>query len=386
MKMALALARRGLGRVEPNPAVGAVIVRGADVIGRGWHKKFGAPHAEVNAIADCLSAGRDAAGATMYVTLEPCCHVGKTGPCAEAIIAANIARVVVATIDPSEHNNGRGVERLRNAKVSVEVGLCERPARLLNAPFLKFARTRKCWVTLKWAQSIDCKLALADTSAEPPPSGVLRRVGADERRWLSGPASRKDAHKLRRRAGAIAVGIETVLADGPLLTPRPAGGKKPLRIVLDRRLRIPLQCRLLATASDFPVMVLTGQETYEQNRQKAGEIEATGAEVIACPADTGSNLPFLLDLLSSRQINHLLVEGGAKLITSFLRDRLADELVVYVAPKILGAEGTVGICEGLREMDEALELACVETKRLGDDVRVSGLTLEGLRALAISET
>jgi len=373
------LAAKGLGRVEPNPAVGAVIVRDDEIIGRGWHKEFGGPHAEVNAIADCLSSGQNAAGATMYVTLEPCCHVGKTGPCTEAIIAANIARVVVATIDPSEHNNGRGVEQLRRANVSVEVGLCERQARLLNAPFLKFATTGRPWVTLKWAQSIDGKLACAVTSHEPQATG-------DEHRWLSGPASRNDAHKLRRRAGAIAVGIETVLSDDPLLTPRPHGGKKPLRIVLDRRLRIPLQCRLLATAADFPVMLVTKQQTLEQNSDRVKEIEASGAEVIFCPADAGSNLSFLLDLLSSRRINHLLVEGGAKLITSFIKEKLADELVVYIAPKILGAEGTVGISKLFCGIDEPIESACVETKRFGDDIRISGLTPEGLAALAISET
>ncbi|MFB0524826.1 MAG: bifunctional diaminohydroxyphosphoribosylaminopyrimidine deaminase/5-amino-6-(5-phosphoribosylamino)uracil reductase RibD, partial [Phycisphaerae bacterium] len=251
MQIALRLAARGIGSVEPNPAVGAVIVKDSQIIGKGWHQKFGGPHAEINALQDCKKIDVSPQGATMYVTLEPCCHYAKTPPCTDAIIAAGLAKVVVATIDPSEHANGKGIQQLRNAGIEVQAGLCEAQARLLNAPFIKFAATGKCWVILKWAQTIDCKLAYADRT--------------EQQRWISNEQSRKDAHKLRRRAGGILVGINTVIADDPLLTPRPGRGKQPTRIVLDSSLRIPLNCQLLATAKKAPVLILTSEKAVQSN-------------------------------------------------------------------------------------------------------------------------
>jgi len=211
MGMALRLARRGIGSVEPNPAVGAVIVKANQIIGKGWHKKFGGAHAEINALEDCKTLGVNPRGAAMYITLEPCSVQGKTGPCTQAIIEAGVAKVLVATIDPSEHAGGKGIEQLRDAGIEVQTGICETQARLLNAPFIKFAVTGKCWVTLKWAQSIDGKVAIT----EPRPSGSG---------WISGEQSRKDVHKLRRRAQAILVGVNTVIADDPLLTARDSSG------------------------------------------------------------------------------------------------------------------------------------------------------------------
>ncbi len=190
MQSALKLAEKGISSVEPNPAVGCIIIKAGQLIGKGYHKKFGGPHAEVNALEDCRTLGMTPEGGTMYVTLEPCCHQGKTGPCTQAIIGAGIARVIAATIDPSEHANGKGMEQLRQAGIEVEVGLCEQEARLLNAPFFKYVTTGKPWVVLKWAQSLDGKLAYADQSAE--------------KRWITNEASRNDAHRLRRRVGAIA--------------------------------------------------------------------------------------------------------------------------------------------------------------------------------------
>jgi diaminohydroxyphosphoribosylaminopyrimidine deaminase/5-amino-6-(5-phosphoribosylamino)uracil reductase len=245
MQAALRLAQRGIGSVEPNPAVGCVIVKSGQVIGKGWHKRFGGAHAEINALEDCGTQSASPEGATMYVTLEPCCHSAKTPPCTDAIIDAGLAKVVVATVDPSEHANGKGVEQLRNVGIEVQTGVCEAQARLLNAAFIKFAATGKCWVTVKWAQSIDGKMTWADQSRE--------------RRWVSGKKSREDVHKLRRRVQAILVGINTVLADDPLLTARPSKGRKPTRIVLDSRLRIPLDCRLLATAKKVPLMIVSSR-------------------------------------------------------------------------------------------------------------------------------
>jgi diaminohydroxyphosphoribosylaminopyrimidine deaminase/5-amino-6-(5-phosphoribosylamino)uracil reductase len=365
MQIALRLARRGLGNVEPNPAVGAVIVKNSRIIGRGWHKKFGGTHAEINALENCRKQGGNPKGATMFVTLEPCCHFGKTGPCTDALIAAKLKRVVVATIDPSKHANGKGVRQLRKAGIKVDIGECEAEARVLNAPFLKFASTRKPWVTLKWAQSIDGKLAWTDASGK--------------RKWISGEESRKDAHKLRRRVGAILVGINTVLKDDPLLTPRPGRDKKPLRIVLDNRLRILLDCRLLATAIDTPVLIVTKDKTLKVKAKKAGQIIGRGAEILGCPA-SHSNLQFLLTQLGKRGVRHLLVEGGPTVIGSFLKAKLADEIVIYSAPEILADNGAADIKMGLYDM----QLRCVNIKRINGDIKINGLTKKGLIAAEIS--
>ena len=365
MELALQLACRGLGSVEPNPAVGAVIVKNGKIIGRGWHKKFGGPHAEINAIADCKKHGANPKGATMFVTLEPCCHFGKTGPCTDALIAAKLKKVVVATIDPSKHANGKGIRRLRKARIKVEVGLCETESRVLNAPFLKFVSIGKTWVTLKWAQSIDGKLAWAKTDAK--------------HRWISCEQSRKDAHNLRRQVGAILVGINTVLKDDPLLTPRPANGKKPLRIVLDNHLRIPLNCKLLKTSPDVPLLIVTRAASLRTKAKKAKQIAGRGAEILACPASR-SNLQFLLSQLSKRGIQRLLVEGGPTVISSFLKAKLADEIIIYVAPKILDARGDADISWATNN----LQLSRADIKYIRDDIRITGLTKKDMTTAGIA--
>jgi diaminohydroxyphosphoribosylaminopyrimidine deaminase/5-amino-6-(5-phosphoribosylamino)uracil reductase len=371
MERALRLARRGLGSVEPNPTVGAVIVKASQIIGRGWHKRFGGPHAEINALEDCKSLSVNPKGAVMYVTLEPCSHHGKTGPCTEAIIAAGLSKIFVATIDPSEHARGKGIEQLRNAGIEVQTGVCETEARLLNAPFIKYASTGKCWVTLKWAQSIDGKLAWAQQD--------------NEQRWISSEQSRKDAHKLRRRVQAILVGINTVLADNPLLTPRPSKGKKITRIVLDSHLRIPLNCKLIKTARKNPVLVCTSENAIQANPKIAGKITRKGAELLAYPESTSrSNISFVLDELKARGISHLFVEGGPKVLTSFIKEELADEIVVYIAPKILGTQGSVNISGPMAELAEAIDLHYVDIERFGDDVRIRGLTEKALSEISIS--
>jgi diaminohydroxyphosphoribosylaminopyrimidine deaminase/5-amino-6-(5-phosphoribosylamino)uracil reductase len=372
MELALKLARRGIGSVEPNPAVGAVIVKSNQIIGRGWHKKFGGPHAEINALEDCKNLGVDPCGAEMYVTLEPCCHQGKTGPCTKAIIEAGLAKVFVASIDPSEHAKGAGVEQLRNAGIEVQTGICETEAKLLNGPFIKFAATGKCWVTLKWAQSIDGKLAWAQQN--------------EERRWISNELSRKDAHKLRRRVGSILVGINTVLADNPLLTARPSKGKKAIRIVLDSYLRIPPDCQLLETAKKCPVLIYTNENAVKANLQVAEKITQKGVEILTYPQTEGrSNLYFLIDELSKRGIGHLLVEGGPAVLTSFLKESLADEIVVYLAPSILGSTGSAEITSAMAELTKAISLHHVETECFGDDVRLGGLTEKAIKELSIVE-
>jgi diaminohydroxyphosphoribosylaminopyrimidine deaminase / 5-amino-6-(5-phosphoribosylamino)uracil reductase len=362
MMIALQLAHQGLGSVEPNPAVGAVILKNNKIIGYGWHKRFGGPHAEINALADCKKRKFTPKGATMYVTLEPCCHYGKTGPCTDALIAAKLKKIIVATLDPSKHANGKGISQLRKAGIKVDVGLCETEARLLNAPFMKFASTGKTWITLKWAQSIDGKLAWSKTDPK--------------RRWISSEQSRKDAHDLRRRAGAILVGMNTVLKDDPLLTPRPDKGKKPLRIVLDNHLRIPLDCTLLKTAKDFPSLIVTRAASLRTKAKKAKQIIGRGAEILACPASS-PNLKFLLNHLAKRGIQRLLVEGGATVIGSFLKTKLTDEVVIYIAPKILDAQGSADISRAASN----LRLYCPKIKLIRGDIRITGMTKAGIEAI-----
>lgn len=359
MLMALQLASKGLGDVEPNPAVGAIIVKNGKIIGSGWHKKFGGPHAEINALKDCRKRGVNPEGSMMYVTLEPCCHFGKTGPCTDALIAAKLKKVIVAAIDPSKHANGKGIKQLRNAGIKVEVGLWQNKARILNAPFMIFAASAKTWVTLKWAQSID---------------GYLART--DKKRWISNSQSRKDAHNLRRRAGAILVGINTVIEDDPLLTPRPDKGKKPLRIVLDNHLRIPLNCKLMKTAKKFPLLIVTLTASLRTKSGKAKRIIGSGAEIISCPT-SGSNLKFLLKLLAKRGIQHLLVEGGPSVITSFLKAGFADEIIIYVSPEKLGTKGKAQISQ----VTNSLQLLYADIKHIRKDIRITAITEKGFEEI-----
>jgi diaminohydroxyphosphoribosylaminopyrimidine deaminase/5-amino-6-(5-phosphoribosylamino)uracil reductase len=262
--------------------------------------------------------------------------------------------------DPSEHANGKGIEQLRQAGIEVHTGICETQAKLLNAPFVKYVTTGKCWVTLKWAQSIDGKVAWAD--------------GIDKRRWISNEQSRRDVHKLRRRAQAILVGINTIITDDPLLTARPNRGRTAARIVLDSFLKIPPDCQLIKTVDQSPVIIYTSQKSTQEKPHVAQELSEKGGELLAYP-DTGrSNLHFLLAVLSNRGISQLLVEGGPTVITSFLKENLADEIIVYVAPKILGSQSSVGITGPMAVLSQVVGLHNVEIDRFGDDVRFRGLT------------
>ena len=359
MKMALNLARRGIGSVEPNPAVGCVIVKGEKVIAKGWHKKFGGPHAEINALENCKKNASNPEDAVMYVTLEPCCHHGKTGPCTDQIIKAKLAKVIIATTDPSPHAAGRGIELLRNAGIEVQLGLCRDHAQRINAPFIKFAKTKKTWIILKWAQSIDAKLAYADST---------------EGRWISNEKSRKDAHKLRRRAQAILVGVNTVIADDPLLTPRPPAGKNPARIVLDTNLRIPLDSKLIATAKKTPLIIVTSPQAVKAKPELTEKITDKGSELLTVPtAQNKCDLGALLEHLSKRNFQQVLIEGGPQTIASFLKQNLADEIVIYIAPKMLAARGKADISEKMHQLTCDLNLNHIEIKSLDGDVRISAI-------------
>jgi len=334
MQRAIELAAKGIGNVEPNPAVGCVIVKNDEIIGEGFHEKFGAGHAEVNAIANCS----DPEDATMYVSLEPCSHVGKTPPCADAVIAAKIARVVIASKDPSDHVAGRGIEKLTRAGIEVVTGVCCDQAKALNPWFFKFAETKTPWVILKWAQSTDGHMAYKDT--------------AKHGQWISNEASRKDVHALRKTVQAILVGVNTVIEDDPQLTPRPSDGRELLRIVLDNNLRIPLESKLL-DCSEYPTLIVTTQKA----------IECKDAEILTLEEN---NLNALLCELGKRKINRLLVEGGPTIITAFIEQKLADEAIIYIAAKTLGEKGAVEISKSMENITQKE----IERTKLDGDIRI----------------
>ncbi len=352
MLEALNLAGKGIASVEPNPAVGCVIVKGGRIIGKGYHKKFGGLHAEINALSDCRKKGNNPAGATMYVSLEPCCHFGKTPPCTNAIVKAKIAKVILAAVDPSPHANGKGIRLLKKAGIEVSTGLCEKQAKLLNVSFFKFAKTARPWVILKWAQSKDGFLA------------------SKKHRWLSNKKSRADAQKIRRRADAILVGINTVLADDPLLIARPPRrDKKLLRVVLDSGLKIPLTCNLIKTVKKAPVLVFTANK----NNKKITLLRKKGAEIITVPSAEGKcNLKDVLAALAQKGIQQVLVEGGPTVITSFLRAGLADEIIVYISPKILGRLGTASATKPMAKAANPARLHNLDVKNLNADLCING--------------
>ena len=355
MKIAIELAKKGIGSVEPNPAVGCVIVKGGKVIGQSWHKKYGGHHAEVNTITDCIKKGESTKDATMYVTLEPCCHWGKTPPCTDAVIASKVAKVVIAMTDPSKHAAGKGIKLLKKAGIKVAVGVLKNEAENLNAPFVKFAKTAKPWIILKWAQSLDAKLASKKKS----------------QRWISCEKSRADVQNIRRRVQAIIVGINTAIEDDPLLTVRPAKQKPPMRIVLDSDLKIPLNSKLFKTIGQAPVLIVTSNKSVKSSQPKFNKILAAGAEILAVNSTKGRcDLNKLLEFLSERGIGQVLVEGGPMVLESFLKQKLADEVNIYISPKILGENGKADISKCLEMLSNSVQLTKLSVKEFGEDIRI----------------
>ncbi len=316
LQRSLELAEHGRGQVSPNPLVGAVIVRDGSVIGEGFHAELGGLHAERAALADCRERGEDPAGATMYVTLEPCAHQGRQPPCVEAILEAGIGRVVIASDDPSEKTAGKGPAILRDAGVEVAFadGDEETVARQLNQPFRKHAKTGLPLVILKMAMSLD-----GQTTTAP-----------DDSPWISGPESRELVHKWRSECDAIAVGIGTVLADDPLLTARIDGARQPKRIVFDSQARLPLDSKLLQTLDQAPVLVVTAHDAPGERR---GALGHAGAETIAA-----SDIESALRTLGRREVTSLFLEGGKTLVSSFLSSSQIDESRTFIAPMLLGRQ------------------------------------------------
>ena len=351
MDRALELAERGRGAVEPNPLVGCVIVRDGHVVGEGRHERYGGPHAEVHALRQ---AGESAHGATLYVTLEPCSHFGKTPPCSRAVIAAGVARAVVALRDPFPAVDGGGMADLRTAGIEVAGGVRESAARELNAPYLKLLSERRPWVIAKWAMSLDGKIAT--------------RTG--DSRWISCESSRREVHALRGRVDAIMVGRGTAERDDPLLTARPPGPRTATRVVVDRLARLAPDSQLARTARDIPTLVAVSDQAPAIRR---AALAACGCELLESPGgESAEQLCELLDEMGRRRWTNVLVEGGAALLGSLVDARLLDELHVYMAPKLIGGVAAPGAVQGLGldKVADASPWRTVAVDRFEDDVRL----------------
>ena len=386
MRRAIELAWRGWGWTNPNPLVGCVLVRDGRIIGEGWHEKCGQAHAERNALADCARRAAEepagercadaapnadparghARGATAYVTLEPCCHTGKQPPCTEALIAAGVARVVVGSRDPNPLVAGKGSAKLREADIRVDEDALRAECDELNPIFFRFISRKTPYVVAKWAMSADGKIACASGDA----------------RWVSGPESRRDTHELRHRLAAIAVGIDTVLADDPLLTCRRQDepGNQPLRVVLDSRLRIPEDCALVRSCAqgEAPLAVATCASVDDPATDagaKAQRLHALGVEVLHVPQDAVGHVAVrpLLSALGEKGIDSLLVEGGSGIHGAFFDEGAVDEVVVYLAPKVVGGADAPGPVAGAgaARMAEAAVLGRPRAHALGDDLKIT---------------
>ncbi len=353
MKRALRLAERGRGAVEPNPMVGACIVRKGRIIAEGYHRAFGGPHAEVEALR---RAGRRARGAEVFVTLEPCCHTGKTAPCTDALVSTGVSRVVAAMKDPFEKVKGRGAARLRRAGIRVEVGLLGKEAAELNAPYVKLRTRGIPYFIAKYAMTLDGNIASAEGDSK----------------WVSGPRSRRRAHLLRGRVDAIIIGVETALRDDPLLTARPAGRRIPVRVVMDSRARLPLESRLVKTARRVP-LVIAASESAPRGRARA--LEERGAEVVTLPGRELVDVRALARLLGRREITNVLVEGGSRVLGSFFGAGLIDEVTVFLAPKLLGSGLPPVRGWAAPGMTEAVILEDPRVRRTGVDVMISARVL-----------
>jgi len=352
MRRALRLARRGQGRTTPNPMVGAVIVKAGQLIGQGHHRQAGGPHAEIWALRD---AGENARGATIFVTLEPCSHHGRTPPCTDAIIEAGLARVIAAVEDPNPQVSGNGIRKLQEAGIEVELGLLADDARRLNAPYFKHTTTGLPLVSLKAAMSLDGKIA----------------TSTGESQWITGDRARAVGHRLRAIHDTVLAGVGTVLADDPQLTVRNARGRTPLRVVVDSHARTPADARIL-TADQIPPVIAV---TRDAPKRRLDALRKAGAEIWELPAlGKFVDLRALMKRLGERQIQSVLVESGGTLTAGLLDADLADRVYFFVAPVIIGGTGAPGPVggSGVAKLAEAWRLENVRVRRTGEDILVTG--------------
>lgn len=358
MARAVQLAARGLYTTEPNPRVGCVLAKGDQIVGEGWHVRAGEGHAEVNALAQ---AGAAAQGATAYVTLEPCSHVGKTPPCADALVQAGVSRVVAAMQDPNPQVAGQGLARLRAVGITVECGLLEAEARALNPGFIQRMQKNLPWVRLKLAMSMDGRTAMA----------------SGESQWITGPEARADVQRLRARSGAVVSGADSVLLDDSALTVRAselgldpelseaAAARQPLRVLVDGRLRVPLDRRLFREAG--PVLVVCAEPQPPQSAYLKQQVE-----LLSLPGTGGKvDLQLLLRELATRGCNEVLVESGAALAGAFWRAGLVDELIVYMAPRLLGSRARPLLELPFDDMAQAMDVEITDMRAIGRDWRIT---------------
>jgi len=356
MQLAYNLAKKGCGGVNPNPLVGAVIVKDGEIIGEGYHEICGGPHAEVNAFR---FAKESVEGATMYVTLEPCSHFGKTPPCAQAIVDNKIARVVIGMLDPNPLVSGRGVKLLQEHGIEVESDFLSAELAQMNRVFLKFIQDKKPYVIMKTAMTLDGKIS--------------SRTG--DSRWVSNEQSRAKVHELRNELMAIMVGVDTVIADDPILTTRLTSnreGRNPIRIVVDSKARIPLDSKILNTTAEAKTIVAV---TSLADRNKVDQIKALGNEVIFIgEKDNRVDLNLLMQTLGEKGIDGILLEGGATLNYAALESQIIDEVHAYIAPKLIGgydAKTPVG-GKGIEKMKDAVNLQNIHFENIADDILVTG--------------
>jgi diaminohydroxyphosphoribosylaminopyrimidine deaminase/5-amino-6-(5-phosphoribosylamino)uracil reductase len=355
MKKALGLAEKGRGFTSPNPMVGAVVVQNDSVVGKGYHEVLGGAHAEVNAIKD---AGQLVKGATLYVTLEPCNHTGKTPPCTKKVLESGISRIVVAMKDPNPEVKGGGIDYLKTHGVSITLGVCEDEAKKLNEAYLKYIITRRPFVTVKCASTLDGQIAT--------------RTG--DSKWVTGEASRKFVHMLRHAVDAIMVGTNTVKKDNPSLTTRleDFDGRDPTRVILDAGLSISHDAKVLRHKSHSDTIIVIGDST--ENKQKK-ITERPGVRIVKTPLkDDLIDLDFLMDQLGAMEISSLLIEGGSRVIASAFSSGIVDKVMFFFAPKILGGDDGVPICAGKGPalMSECISMKDISMRRFDNDIMIEG--------------
>ncbi len=351
MNLAIQNAMATKGQTDPNPLVGSVIVNDNRIVGIGAHLKAGEPHAEINALR---MAGDKAKGGTIYVTLEPCSHHGRTGPCAEAIVRAGLKKVVVATLDPNPLVAGRGVKILQDAGIEVIIGVCEEQSIKMNEVFNKYIVKNIPFVVMKSASTLDGKIA----------------THSSDSKWITSAEARNDVHQLRNEIGAILVGVNTVLKDNPELTTRIPNGRNPVRVILDSTLKIPLESKVV-TDQQAETWIFTSQQHSEQKRI---ELENLGVKVFVTSDLIRVDLNEMLKILGEHSISSLLVEGGGEVNASFMNQNLVDKVIVYLAPKLIGGKNAPTFLEGigLDKMEQAIELEEIELTKIGPDYKFIG--------------
>ena len=350
MRIALELAMKGAGSVSPNPRVGCVIVKGGQIIGRGWHERYGGSHAEVNAVRD---AGGNVDGASVYVTLEPCSHYGRTPPCADMLVDKKVARVVIGMKDPNPKVNGSGAAKLRAAGIEVEMRVLEDECKKINKGFLMRIREGRPYVTLKVASSLDGKIALDN----------------GESKWITGPEARKEVHRMRAENDAVLTGAGTVLADNPEFTVRDAPGRTPLRVIWDKQLAIPGDAKILDVTKGA-VMIVTGSDSRPE---KVRLLRGRGVSVELLECGKVFEVDSLLALLGEKGVNYLMVEAGPAVAGSFISSGKVDKLALFVAPKIIGRGKCWTDYFKIEKMDAALRVQWLNMTRMGSDLLIEGV-------------